>query len=212
MWRREWNAASPAATASRATSGRQDLKASQRLRRCASAVAAFRDHYTELISLMEVGRKPGTMTMTQMLAKPGHEQAASALMPKVARAAGKASVAAHGTSKGIAITQFGQTRTVDPIEGWQYSIDMPDHLPARVVLDCCEGIIGGLEAKAVEAEQVEGTLAGKIASFVGFPARVRSAVELEHPSMGKVAFGVGVLGQIVIATTATAGALASWRA
>lgn len=139
--------------------------------------------------------------------------------PKVSRAAGKASVAAGEHSRLISITQFGQRTTFDPIANWQHSIEDPQQLPAKMVLDCCEGIIGALEAKAQEAAAVEGTLVGRIAAFVGFPARVRAAVAAEHPGMAKAAFGVGVMGQVVIGVLVTvlgagavAGIVALWSA
>ena len=65
----------------------------------------------------------------------------------------------------------------------------------------------------------QGTLAGRVAAFVGFPARVRAAVALEHPELGKFAFGAGVLGQVLagvlvglIVAAVVAGVSALWEA
>ena len=170
------------------------MRESGRLRQRAHVVAEFRDVYMELVGLMELGAKPGTMTMTEMQPKAGSERAVSELFPRVARAAGAASVAAGDQSRRISVTQFGQTRVFDPIPAWQHSLDEPQTLPVKMVLDCCEAIIGSLEAEAKEATAVEGTLAGRVAAFVGFPARVRAAVALEHPELGRLAFGAGVVG------------------
>jgi hypothetical protein len=160
-------------------------------------VAEFRDLYMELVDHMEVGARPGTITMTQLHPKTGEEGAVSDLFPRVSRAAGKASTAAGDQSRRIAVTQFGQTRVFDPIPAWQHSLDDPQTLPVKMVLDCCEAIIGSLEAKASDAAAIEGTLAGRVAAFVGFPARVRAAVAVEHPELGKFAYGAGVAGQVV---------------
>jgi hypothetical protein len=133
-------------------------------------VAEFRDLYMNLGGHMEVGATPSTVTMTQLHPKTGEEGAVTNLFPRVARAAGKASTAAGDQSRRISVTQFGQTRVFDPSPHGQHSLDDPQTLPVKMVLDCCEAIIGSLEAKASDAAAVEGTLAGMVATFVGFPA------------------------------------------
>lgn len=42
------------------------------------------------------------------------------------------------------------------------------------------------------------TLAGRLARFVGFPARVRAIAMEQHPGMGKAAFVAGIFGQLVV--------------
>lgn len=194
------------------------MKSSQRIRLRARDVAEFRDAYLEFMETMGIGARPGTMTMSQMHPKPGREADAAQRFPRVSRAAGKAEIAAGEHARLISITQFGQRTTFDPIANWQQSIDNPEQLPSNMVVNCCEGIIGALEAKADEAAAVEGTLVGRIAAFVGFPARVRAAVAVEHPGMAKAAFGVGVAGQLaigilvtVLGAGAVAGIVALWN-
>lgn len=200
-----------------ALKGVRAVKTSQRLLQRAHDVADFRDAYLALMQVMHISQDE-YMGSDRLRPRPGREDEAMRLMPKVSRAAGKATIAAGDQTRILSVTQFGQTTQFDPISNWQRSIDMPDHLPAKTVLDCCEAIIGGLEAKANEASAVEGTLVGRIASFVGFPARVRAAVAIEHPGMAKAAFGVGVVGQVVIGVVivvlgagALAGIVALWN-
>lgn len=170
-----------------------------------ASVCEFRDRYIELVNLMERGRKPGTMTLASLTPKNGNARAVNELLPKVARAAGGA--AQVGEPRRVQIAQFGQTMSIDPIIAWQHSLDMPDRLPPQIVIDSCEGIIGSLTAKRDHARAIERSPAGWIASFVGFPARVRTAVLVQNPdshTLGRVAFGAGILGQIVVAVVATA--------
>lgn len=178
------------------------MRTSARLLQRAQLVAEFRDLYMELVGHMQVGARPGTLTMTELQPKAGRDAAVASLFPRVARAAGKASTAAGDQSRQISVTQFGQTRIFDPIPAWQHSLDDPQTLPVKMLLDCCEAIIGSLEAKAAEAAAMEGTLAGRVASFVGFPARVRAAVAVEHPGLGKFAFGAGIAGQVLAGVVA----------
>lgn len=192
------------------------MGASTQLRARAMRVANFRDLYVELIGHMQLGPRPGTMTMSQLHPKPGAEAIVSDLFSRVARAAGAASTSAGDQSRRISVTQFGQTQVLDPIAAWQASLDDPQTLPSKLVLDCCEAIIGSLESKASDAAAIEETLAGRVAAFVGFPARVRAAVATEYPELGRVAFGAGVasqvlagvlIGVIVAALVAAVGAL-----
>lgn len=91
------------------------MSASARLRQRAILVAEFRDVYLEFVELLELATRPGTMTRTELRPKAGNERVVSDLFPRVARAAGKASTAAGDQSRRISVTQFGQTRTFDPI-------------------------------------------------------------------------------------------------
>lgn len=136
------------------------MRASTRLRERALLVAEFRDAYIDLVGLMELGARPGTMTMTELHPRAGQERAVSELFPRVARAAGKASTAAADESRRIAVTQFGRTREFDPLPAWQHSLDDPQTLPPKMVVDCCEAIIGSLEAKAAEANAIAGNACG----------------------------------------------------
>ncbi|GAA2736402.1 hypothetical protein GCM10009867_21010 [Pedococcus aerophilus] len=112
------------------------MRASVRLRQRALLVAEFRDVYVELVGLMELAARPGTLTMTELQPKAGKELAVSDLFPRVARAAGKAGTAAGDQSRRISVTQFGQTREFAPIPAWQHSLDDPQTLPVKMVLDC----------------------------------------------------------------------------
>jgi hypothetical protein len=87
------------------------------------------------------------------------------------------------------------------------------------VLNACDLTIGALEEKARRAEAVDRTFVGRLAAFASVPARVRSIVAEDHPGLGKLAFSVGVFGQIIIGivsglilTAGTVGVTAAWKA
>jgi len=158
---------------------------------------------------MEEIHTPNTFTMTEMRAKKDQESVVADLLRTVARNAGRALIAASGYEKRIAIQIPGRREQhLDPLHSWQYSLDYPQLLPASAIIDACEGIAGQLEEMEEQARDRESTIIGRIAgwvaAFASLPMEVRRIVADQYPSIGKVAIGAGILGQIIIGGLASA--------
>lgn len=85
------------------------VRASARLGQRALQVAEFRDSYFGAVCQMELKGRPVRLTMTQLQPRVGAEGAVADLFGRVARATGKASMAAGDESRRVLVTQFHQT-------------------------------------------------------------------------------------------------------
>jgi hypothetical protein len=106
---------------------------------------------------------------------PRHGQGAEAarLAGEVDRVAGRAALAL-GTDFFIEWKPRGtfQTQPVSPASGWRTILDYDPNFTVDVIFAVCNQAIGVLEAKAMEAEEHEHSLAGKVERVAG---RERSA-------------------------------------
>jgi hypothetical protein len=160
------------------------MKRSEAFRAQARNIAAFRDAYMRLISLSAVVSDPVFFTHRAREPKKGMEGEFYPQFADVARLAGKACV--------------GPISVVDEIANWQQSLKDVEILSARDVVETCESMLGILDERATVLDQRDRTLAGKVALFVGFPARVRAIVVEDHPGLSRAAFGVGIAGQVLV--------------
>ena len=99
------------------------------------------------------------------------------------------------------------------------SLRSPEELSPDIVVSSVEGAIGAARQEAAEAQQRERGLTGFIAAFVRWPSNLREAVGPDNRAQRTAAGAIGVLGQIIVATLATAlgtglvaGAVALWTA
>lgn len=150
----------------------------------ASNVAAFRDAYVGLISISTVVSDPLYFTHRFRRPKKGKESEFLQLFTEVARLSGRACI--------------GPVGVVNEIANWKQSLDDVEVLSAKDVLETCESILGILDEDAKRLDARDRALAGRVAQFVGFPARVRAIVAEDHPGLGRAAFGVGIAGQILV--------------
>jgi hypothetical protein len=176
------------------------VKASDRYTQRAEHVTEFRDAYAELLSHTVNWGVRGEIKLGPKGDQASKDQFRE-LRLQVAKAAGKATEAAKGVEEWAQVPgEFGGMETLDPIAGWQYAIDRPDKLPPPTVIECCETVIGRLEAKAEEAQAREQSLVGRVAAIAGFPAHVRQAIAAEHPErkgVQRFGFGVAVAVEVV---------------
>lgn len=173
------------------------MKRSEAFRAQARNIAAFRDAYMRLISLSTIVSDPVFFTHRLRQPKKGLEAEFYPLFADVARLAGRACV--------------GPIGVVDEVANWEQSLRDVERLSARHVVESCESMLGILEERATVLDQRDRTLAGKVALFVGFPARVRAIVAEDHPGLRKTAFGVGIAAQVlvgVVVAVSTAGIIA----
>lgn len=84
------------------------------------------------------------------------------------------------------------------------SLRSPEHLSPEMVLRSVEGAIGTARQEAVEAERHEHGLTGLVAGFLRWPSNLREAVGPSNRAQRTAAGAIGVVGQIIVATLATA--------
>ena len=193
------------------------MKKSEEYRIRAKAVEAFRDDLETLIGLMKETRV--SLATTEMRVIEGKEVEQKAQYRKVGESAGRATQAAKGFEKMLMVEIPGRARSqLQVIQSWQYALDAPWMISPDYLLAEVSAIAGQLHAKAEALDRRERSLIGRLALFVGLPARVRATVMEDYPSLGKAGFGAGVGVQIIVTTVATAlaaaivaGVVALWK-
>lgn len=93
---------------------------------------------------------------------------------------------------------------VDPVTNWEMSLRDPEQLSPEMVVASVEAAIGRAEQEALEATQRERGLTGIIAAFIRWPANLREAVGPGNSAQRAAAGAIGMLGQLIVATLATA--------
>lgn len=123
----------------------------------------------------------------------------------VALAAGRASHAYARYGGTFSLRNAAVIRhDVNPVANWEMTLRSPDDLSPELVLSAVESAIGTAEQEADDAAQRERGLTGLIAAFLRWPANLREAVGPDNHVQRTAAGVVGILGQIIVATSATA--------
>jgi hypothetical protein len=194
------------------------MKRSERYRQMAQDVAAFRDAYQAVMTHMEPVREYLSSEIFRYDVKEGQKEEAARSSRKAAQLAGKAKYAESqsGLSLNPPVSKTGVT--LDAIGAWDHSLRDARAMPPDHLINMYDLLIGALEDKAERAAAADNTWAGRLAAFVGFPARVRSIVAEDHPGFGKAALAAGVFAQITVGVVvtllgaaATAGVTALWK-
>lgn len=175
------------------------MKPSQRFAADADLLIAFREAYVDLINSSR-GTSDGLYTtMTSAVSQPDYQ----VKRREVALASGPAAVA---------YSRYGGTYTmrravavhVNPVLNWEMSLRSPADLSPHLVVSSVEAAIGAAHEKAREAKQRERGLTGLVAAFLRWPANLREAVGPDSQAQRNVAGAIGMFGQVVVATLATA--------
>ncbi|MFE7503883.1 hypothetical protein [Promicromonospora sp. NPDC057488] len=192
------------------------MKPSQRCTADAELLLAFRSAYVDLINSSRASSDGLYDSLVPAVPQPQYQ----ALRREVALASGPAAAAyvRYGgtyTLHNAAVIR----RDVNPVVNWEMSLRSPEELSPDMVVSSVEGAIGAARQEAAEAQQRERALTGLIAAFVRWPSNLREAVGTDNQAQRTAAGAIGVLGQIIVATLATAlgtglvaGAVALWTA
>lgn len=123
----------------------------------------------------------------------------------VAIAAGAAGVpfARHGSNYTLRNAAW-LISDVDPVTNWEMSLRDPEQLSPEMVIASVEAAIGRAEQEARETALRERGLTGIIATFIRWPANLREAVGPGNSAQRTAAGAIGMLGQLIVATLATA--------
>lgn len=192
------------------------MKPSQRCTADAELLLAFRSVYVDLLNSSRASSDGLFKTLVPAIPQPEYQ----AKRRDVALASGPAA---------LAYSRYGGNYTmrnavvihhdVNPVANWEMSLRSPEDFSPEMVLSAVEGAIGSARREAVEAEQRERGLTGLVAAFLRWPSNLREAVGPGNRSQRTAAGAIGVVGQIIVATLATAlgtglvaGAAALWTA
>lgn len=177
------------------------MKPSQRCAADAELLLAFHSAYVDLLN----GSRAGSDGIFKILVP---------AVPQPEYQAKRAAVAFASGAAVLAYSRYGGTYTmgnggviqhgVNPVVNWEVSLRSPENLSPEMVLSSVEGAIGAARQGAVEAAQRERGLTGLIAAFVRWPADLREAVGPDNRAQRNVAGAIGFLGQLIVATLATA--------
>ncbi|MBN0042265.1 hypothetical protein JN535_19115 [Cellulosimicrobium cellulans] len=191
------------------------MKPSQRYTADAELLLAFRTAYIDLVNSSRVSSDGLFKILVPDVPHPQYQDKRR----KVALAAGPAA---------LAYSRYGGTYTlrnaavinhhVNPVANWEMSLRRPEDLTPDMILNSLEGALGSAHQEALEAEQRERGLTGLIAAFLRWPANLREAVGSGNRAQRTAAGAIGIVGQIIVATLATAlgtalvaGVAALWR-
>lgn len=173
------------------------MKKSVELRRRAATVAEFLDAYKALTAAME--EQPTGVATSVMRPLLGKEREVQELDRAASRLAGKAVVAAKGYAEVLTLDVPGRRMPALPMpQAWRYSLDQPWLVEPDYVIAMLEQLVGRIEGDADARADLERSLAGRLAGFVGFPAEVRSIVAQDNPAFRKAGFVAGVVAQVLV--------------
>jgi hypothetical protein len=174
-------------------------------RRAADDITAFLNAYSEFVACLRP--VPGYREVWEV--KPGAEERLQSVMPRVARAAGRAALAFQNSGHSVDYKPPGtwQRTSMNPALVWSTLLDDYPIVTPSLLVTIGSQAIGTLESLHDEAAERERGVAGLLARFVRFPVRVREAAGLPSKSVsGGLLSGVVALFQGLF-VTALGGAL-----
>lgn len=177
------------------------MKPSQRCTTDAELLLAFRSAYVDLLNSSRASSDGLFRTLVPDIPQPEYQ----AKRRDVALASGPAALAysrygGNYTMRNAAVIH----NDVNPVVNWEMSLRSPEDLSPEMVLSSVEGAIGRAHQEAVEAEQRERGLTGLVAAFLRWPSNLREAVGPGNRAQRTAAGAIGIVGQIIVATLATA--------
>ncbi|MFI7594004.1 hypothetical protein [Micromonospora sp. NPDC049359] len=175
------------------------MKRSEQYRQMAQDVANFRDAYKSVLVHMQPVRENMMNAVVAYQPKAGASGAVADASQKTSQLAGRAKRAQlqSGISRTFVVPSVGIP--IDPITAWDHSLRDVEAMPPGQVVNTCNLVIGALEEKADRADKTDRTLVGRLALLAALPARVRTIVAEDHPSLGRIGFATGIFAQIVVA-------------
>lgn len=178
-----------------------DVRPSQRCIQDAELLIAFRTAYIELLNNSRLASDGLFKILVAKTPGPDYQFKRR----DVALAAGRASHAYARYGGTFSLRNAAVIRhDVNPVVNWEMSLRSPDDLSPELVLSSVESAIGTAEQEANDAALRERGLIGLIAAFLRWPANLREAVGPRNRVQRTAAGAVGILGQIIVATIATA--------
>ncbi|QUC01991.1 MULTISPECIES: hypothetical protein [Cellulosimicrobium] len=176
------------------------MKPSKRWARDVDLLTEFRGAYIDLLNSAQA-RSDGLFMELVPAVDHGIWQAKRRAVAMAAGAAG-AVHERHGGTYTLANGAY-MTRDVNPVVNWEMSLRDPQQLRPDMVIASVEAAIGAANKAAADASEREKGLTGLIAGFLRWPANLREAVGPGR-SVRTAAGAIGVLGQVLVGTAATA--------
>lgn len=179
------------------------MKPSERCRRDAELIRAFREAYVDLLNSSKFTRDD-PYSLARLVPKVENETW-QRKRSAVAAAAGAASRSYHRYGGTYTLRNAAYiTNDVDPVANWEMSLRDPEQLPPERVIASAEAAAGLAAQEAAEASLRERGLTGVVAAFLRWPSDLREAVGTGHPGQRRAAGLVGHFAQALVGAIAVA--------